>query len=77
MSDLDEVLPQFCPQCGAGVETVGPVGHGIVCRMPRGWPVVGDCKECERRDRVRMVQAGAKYAMERERRFFEALLGGS
>lgn len=73
-SDLTEVLPQFCPDCGAGCEGKSADGRGLVFRAPRGWPICGDCPECTRRDRVRMMQAGHAAAMQREAAFWQTFM---
>lgn len=67
--DPNEVLPQFCPECGAG-----DAGNGYF-RLPKGFPDDPPCGECDRRARVRMFQAGFKAGYEREKAFMDALLG--
>lgn len=76
--DLNEVLPQFCPECGAGIEGDGVIrpGHGILCRLPKGFPANPPCNECDRRDSVRAFQAGFKAGYEREKAIIDALIGG-
>lgn len=72
---IADALPQFCPDCGAGVESPGGPGLAMVARIPGDYHLRPPCAECARRDEIRMRAAGARAAYDRERRMMEAAFG--
>lgn len=76
MLDLDEVLPQFCPECGSGPESTKPTppGYARVYRVPADWHLHPPCPECVRRDKIRMMRLGRDVARRRNELVLAAVL---